>query len=159
MLADRQQRRTLRLLVGRQRLPFRSAYGSEQNRVAGFTGRHRFRRQGLAHRINRCAAHQLRIVAEGHARLDGDVIQHLEGFLHHLRANAIARQHCDFITAAHSIEWPSCMARIAGGASALWRRSPWTTCPFSSSPAPSLRPPWPAPLSTRAAAAPCASPA
>ena len=96
MLAQRQQRGALGLLVRRQRFPFRSADGAEENRVRLAADAQRLRRQRLAVDIDGGAADARFRESKVEAEFRLDRGEHAARFGHDFGADAVAGRELRF---------------------------------------------------------------
>ena len=92
MLAQRQQRRTLRLLIGRQAFPLGAAHRTKQDRIRACANVQGLLGQGLAMVVNGNAAHVSTAIFQGKSKALLRHIQNLDGLGHDLGADTVSGQ-------------------------------------------------------------------
>src|SRR5690625_1099467 len=96
MFSQRKERGPFRLFVRRQTLPFRSADGTEKDRIVFAAKLQRFVGQRFAVSIDRDPTDIGRLVFQTEVMGFGHAFQHLKSDVHDLRSDAISGQYCKF---------------------------------------------------------------
>ena len=102
MLAQRQQRATLRLRGGRQMLPFGAADRAEKDGVGLLAACDGGGRQRFAVAVDGDAANVILAGGNAHIKAVTNGVQHFHGLRHDFGADAVAGQYCDMRRGRHS---------------------------------------------------------